>query len=269
MYATVDILADSYDEATILPREAIIDSGRHQIAFVALGDGRFEPRQLQLGSAAQNDSVQVLSGVKPGENVVTSGQFLLDSESRVREAIAKFASGDAAPTSEPAVTSTTKNSNATVASHDQHPAPAAALNVPHADELLDAYLAMSARLGEREPDNASPLDVSKLSDLAQMAATHAGADAKPLVERLSNAVGEMSGKTLEQQRASFIEASNAMIAIARASPPKKTLYRVHCPMAFHSAGADWLQTSEDVANPYYAKEMKACGTVEETIAARK
>ena len=89
MYATALIESEAVPNAIQVPREAILDSGERQIAFVSLGGGRFEPRRLALGAPGEGGMVQVLSGLVPGETVVTSGQFLLDSESRLREAIAK------------------------------------------------------------------------------------------------------------------------------------------------------------------------------------
>jgi len=89
MYASVEIDTVA-DAATLLvPREAVIDTGVRQIAFVALEGGRFEPRRLTLGAEAEG-VVQVLAGLAAGEQVVTSGQFLLDAESRTREAVAKY-----------------------------------------------------------------------------------------------------------------------------------------------------------------------------------
>jgi len=58
--------------------------------FVALDGGKFEPRTITLGPRAEGDFYQVLGGLKPGERVVTSGQFMLDSESQLREAIQKM-----------------------------------------------------------------------------------------------------------------------------------------------------------------------------------
>jgi RND family efflux transporter MFP subunit len=89
MYASVEIDTAAESPTLLAPREAIIDTGVRQIAFVALEGGRFEPRRLTLGAEAEG-VVQVLAGLSLGEEVVTSGQFLLDAESRTREAIAKY-----------------------------------------------------------------------------------------------------------------------------------------------------------------------------------
>lgn len=90
MYATVEIAVELAADAVQVPREAVIDTGVRQVAFVALDGGRFEPRTLVLGARGADGNVAVRSGLAPGEVVVTSGQFLLDAESRFREAIAKY-----------------------------------------------------------------------------------------------------------------------------------------------------------------------------------
>jgi RND family efflux transporter MFP subunit len=87
MYATAEIALDPM-EAMQVPREAVIDTGERQIAFVDSGDGHFEARKVQMGIAGDGGMVQILTGLAPGEAVVTSGQFLLDAESRTVEAIA-------------------------------------------------------------------------------------------------------------------------------------------------------------------------------------
>ncbi len=76
-------------ERVAVPASAILDTGEHRIAFVVGEGGRFEPRSLALGREA-GGWYEVESGVHPGERVVTSANFLIDSESRVRAALAAF-----------------------------------------------------------------------------------------------------------------------------------------------------------------------------------
>jgi multidrug efflux pump subunit AcrA (membrane-fusion protein) len=85
MFADV-ILKVDYGEHVVVPQSAVLDSGEKQTVFVAKGDGYFEPRQVKIG-ATPNDKVIVLSGLQPGETIVTSGNFLIDSESRLRTAM--------------------------------------------------------------------------------------------------------------------------------------------------------------------------------------
>lgn len=76
-------------EKVAIPEHAVLDTGDHQIVFVVVGEGRFEPRAVELGREAQG-YYEVLRGVEPGERVVTSANFLIDSESRFRSALAAF-----------------------------------------------------------------------------------------------------------------------------------------------------------------------------------
>jgi RND family efflux transporter MFP subunit len=96
MYGTVEIATESAESTLLVPREAVIDTGRRQIAFVAEAGGRFVPHDLTLGSES-GGVVQVLAGLAEGDEVVTSGQFLLDAESRMREAIQKHLADGLAP----------------------------------------------------------------------------------------------------------------------------------------------------------------------------
>jgi Cu(I)/Ag(I) efflux system membrane fusion protein len=83
-YATVQILTPGGEGLTI-GADSVIDTGERKIVFVAAGEGRFEPRAVVTG-AAFDDRYQVLEGLHEGEVIATSGQFLLDSESRIRGA---------------------------------------------------------------------------------------------------------------------------------------------------------------------------------------
>ncbi|MBT8464921.1 MAG: efflux RND transporter periplasmic adaptor subunit [Deltaproteobacteria bacterium] len=93
MFATVRIHTQPADEAVIVPNEAVIHSGERNVAFVSLGEGRFDPRELKLGVRG-DDNYQVLDGLKEGEDVVVSSHFLLDSESRLKEVALKMLGGN-------------------------------------------------------------------------------------------------------------------------------------------------------------------------------
>lgn len=90
MYATISLTHEVAEEATLVPDMAVIRTGVRDVAFVVREPGRFELRHVEIGARAEGDRLQVLSGLIPGELVVVSGQFLLDSESRLREAALKF-----------------------------------------------------------------------------------------------------------------------------------------------------------------------------------
>lgn len=84
MYAEV-VLNISYGTRLVVPQEAVMDSGSEQLVYVSLKDGYFEPRKVQVGAKVDNKFI-VLAGLKAGERVVTSGNFLIDSESKLKSA---------------------------------------------------------------------------------------------------------------------------------------------------------------------------------------
>ena len=90
MFATVRIETQRKDDVLLLPKESIIHTGQRQLVFVSSGGGSFEPREVVTGLSGDNHMVEVISGLEEGEAVVISGQFLLDSESQLREAVEKF-----------------------------------------------------------------------------------------------------------------------------------------------------------------------------------
>lgn len=85
MYATVEIKVD-FPKQVSIPQEAVLDSGEKQIVFVARDEGTFEPRKVELG-ARVGDRYIVTKGLKAGEKVVASGNFLIDSESQLKSAM--------------------------------------------------------------------------------------------------------------------------------------------------------------------------------------
>jgi Cu(I)/Ag(I) efflux system membrane fusion protein len=97
MFATVELRAELKPDALLVPDSAVLRSGEKNTAFVALDGGHFEPREVRLWPRADNDAYEVLSGLTEGERVVTSGQFMLDSESQLREAIQKMLNPNATP----------------------------------------------------------------------------------------------------------------------------------------------------------------------------
>ncbi len=90
MFVSAEIQADLPGPALLVPDAAVLRSGARNTVFVALAEGRFEPREVTLGVEAEDSLIQVLSGLQAGDRIVTSGQFLLDSESQLREAIDKM-----------------------------------------------------------------------------------------------------------------------------------------------------------------------------------
>ncbi|HHM02634.1 MAG TPA: efflux RND transporter periplasmic adaptor subunit [Caldithrix abyssi] len=90
MYANIHIDTPPVPDALVVPSEAVIRSGQRNLVFISRDKGRFEPREVILGEESEDGKVRIISGVLEGEKVVISAQFLLDSESRLQEAIQKM-----------------------------------------------------------------------------------------------------------------------------------------------------------------------------------
>lgn len=89
MFVDVRISAPLGDRLAI-PASGVFQSGTRRIAFVDHGDGYFEPREIEVGARAGDDYI-VLKGLEAGERVVTSANFLIDSESQLQAAMGSFA----------------------------------------------------------------------------------------------------------------------------------------------------------------------------------
>ncbi len=103
MFAQVELPVGAGAKVLTVPVSAVIDSGTRQVLLVQVAEGRFEPREVKLGARSDN-YMQVLDGVREGEAVVVSANFLIDAESNLKAAIAGFGAapaGAAAPATEP------------------------------------------------------------------------------------------------------------------------------------------------------------------------
>jgi len=89
MYANVEIEVDGGKKLAI-PDEAVLDSGIRKIVFIDKGEGRYAPAEVKLGGKFDG-YYEVLSGLSPGERIIASASFLLDSESRLKEAMGAMA----------------------------------------------------------------------------------------------------------------------------------------------------------------------------------
>lgn len=101
MFAEVEIPVAGAASVVTVPNSAVIDSGNKQVVIVQLAEGRFEPRAVKLG-ARGGEFVQVLEGVKEGEMVVSSANFLIDAESNLKAALGGMQKADGAPAVKPA-----------------------------------------------------------------------------------------------------------------------------------------------------------------------
>jgi RND family efflux transporter MFP subunit len=112
MFVSVQIASELDPSAVLVPDSAVLRSGEKNTVFVALPGGKFDARTVVLGPEGEHNTVEVTSGLQAGERVVTSGQFMLDSESQLREAIQKMSSSAATAAETPSIAPTNETGQA-------------------------------------------------------------------------------------------------------------------------------------------------------------
>jgi Cu(I)/Ag(I) efflux system membrane fusion protein/cobalt-zinc-cadmium efflux system membrane fusion protein len=271
MFADVHIDADLGRDSLQVPRSAVIDTGRRQIAFVALGEGRFEPRPVLTGVNLNDDYIEILDGLNEGELVVTSGQFLLDSESKLREAVLKMLEqkrGGAVA----AATGASNTEDTLATGHDDH-AHVVPIDMPSigsasdladlAKPVIERYLELQQVLSKDDHAGAQAAVRELEKPLAQFAAGAQGEGqghqaAREHAISASETVGRMRERSLDAVRAQFSDLSKQITALLGLVGPTNIdtqLYAFYCPMA----GSGWVQREEQARNPYYGFSMHQCG----------
>ena len=89
MYANIKIFGGAKNDVVVIPLEALIRTGREERVIIARGEGRFEPRAVRAGIES-GEWVEILEGVEPGDAIVVSGQFLIDSEASLKASMTRM-----------------------------------------------------------------------------------------------------------------------------------------------------------------------------------
>jgi RND family efflux transporter MFP subunit len=258
MYATAEIVREGGSRVTVVPREAIIDTGTRQIAFVERAKGRFDPRDVTMGREAGEGRVEVLRGLAPGETVVVSGQFLLEAESRTREAIRKMLDAKRAP---PAPTPKPPDEPPVVMIEAAHTFVDASPLTVKVDAVATSYLDLVTALAADDEKGATGHVKTLAAASAELEKAAKETPQAASAAALGKASAALSGKDMAGQRKALPALGKAFLSVVDAVPPSpavgKTLYVFHCSMF----PGDWVQRTEKVANPFYGKEMATCGSL--------
>ncbi len=239
----------------VVPSSAVLRTGQRAVIYVHHADGEesvFEGREVTLGAQAGNDII-IASGLAAGEEVVTHGAFKIDSSLQI---LAKPSmmnpSGGGLTASHPhdpaPMTPGTPN-------HEGHEAVTGLVIEPAlVPKLLPPYLELQAALANDD------LSAAHAALQAMMAVTgHTG----PLPDLIHTVLGASNLDTI--RGTTFVRLSNALIAVLRDHPGsiENHVVLMHCPMAMGGDGADWLQSSDQLKNPYFGADMLTCGTIVE------
>ncbi|MEQ1634048.1 MAG: efflux RND transporter periplasmic adaptor subunit [Planctomycetota bacterium] len=247
MWARVRFAVPVADDAVLVPSEAVLDTGRRQIVWVAVGKGRFAPRVVTVGATSDEGLVEVRTGIEGGDLVVVSGQFLIDSESRLREGTRKF------------------ESEGTMKGGDLPPpesVPLSAASQQAIDALAAAYVAATEAFAQDRFELPLLLAVRVAADAVVTTATEQPVQlpATELAKLLDKPSTDLEAARVHWKQVSQL--ALRLFEVARPSGADGAAFFVHhCPMA----EADWLQLDGATRNPYYGSSMLECGAVRRSL----
>ncbi len=135
MFAQVELPVSGKNKVVTVPVSAVIDSGTRRIALIQIKEGRFEPREVKLGARSDN-YVEIMEGVRDGEQVVVAANFLIDAESNLKAAVGGFGHAHGSGTGAPSGTAPVVSGGSE--SHQGHNAAQPSTVDHHAEGKLDA-----------------------------------------------------------------------------------------------------------------------------------
>jgi Cu(I)/Ag(I) efflux system membrane fusion protein len=247
----------------VIPASAVLQTGKRAVVYVAVPGAdqpTYEGREIEIGPRA-GDAYVVVSGLSEGDEVVTHGAFKIDSALQIQAKPSMMNPqggamttghnhADASPSTDMAAMNGAEGPAESTASDELK------LTPQQAAQLLAPYLKLQDALASDD------LPAAKATLKPMMAVTgHTGAVAH-LIHTM------MGADSLEAlRRPAFDQLSHTMITALQADPSVagRMLYVMHCPMVYNDHGADWLQASEPLRNPYFGAMMLGCGETKTMI----
>ena len=253
------------DDATdtpplVVPRSAVLVTGRRSIVYVRVPGEEaptFEARQVTLGPRA-GDAYIIVDGLREGEEVVTSGAFRVDSAMQ----IAAKPSMMSGPTG--------AHDDAGRASPAPPPAPAPPGFAAALTPVYDAYLDAQEALADDDLDAFRAAGVRLEAAIVGVNDAPLGRPAREAWRSAATRLHPEPDPDIEVARATFERMSEAVIALERTfgHAGDAPLRLAFCPMAFDFKGAEWIQRSDQIDNPYFGEQMLRCGEIRETFEPR-
>ncbi len=259
MFVDVRFVAKLADDAVLVPDLAVLRSGEHNTVFIARDNGTFEPRELRLGVRSQGNFYEVLSGLAAGERVVVSGQFMLDSESQLRDAIQKMlqaSAADASPVTAAAPPAAVATGAGAVGMNDASALPqsARARLLELAGTTIEGAAALAADDLARYQKN--------LPAMRQALTAYLGSYEHAVHGPLGKFKDALTDPAdFKAARRDFAYFSTAVADLVRENHLQHTagLHIFECPMAPGIGTGRWLQRTGEIRNPFYGATMLECG----------
>src|SRR6516162_8565091 len=262
MFANVELKIDGGEGLTV-PVDAVLPTGSRSLVFVDKGAGKLEPRFIRVGrSFSQTDSNggeasydEVLEGLSEGEHVVSSANFLIDAESRIQGALKTWD-----------VESETKEKNSPGTPAQGQNTPLSQNAVPAFQSILGAYNRIHESLAKDQLDGLAAQAVvlrgAIRKFIAQSPELMKEEDYRNALTRLRRTAESFDARNLEDARTQFGYFSADLIVFLKGYPAlvDHPIYTITCPM-WNESPAQWVQTTAQVKNPFFGKQMPDCGQV--------
>ena len=248
-----------------IPHSAVLFTGKRNIVYVEKEEGNYALREVVLGPKA-DEYYHVIKGLSVGEEVVTDGNFLIDSQMQLLgKPSLLFPEGSALE--KPTIEEKKEH---------KHEQPlTGVIDMPElklaTEDILDSYYGIAAKLANDSVEGIGEgldLIINNAGKIKEMQPDIPEGSLETLSEiagKIGNGAAEMKGQGLEEARERFKGLSRSMISYLKALQGKikgtGNSYIYYCPMA----DASWLQKEEGTRNPYFGSGMLKCGSVKEQI----
>ena len=239
-----------------IPRSALLLAGQNSVAYVETEAGRFELRVVKIGPFLKNNVV-ILEGIEPGEQVATSGNFLIDSQMQLA--------------GKPSLIDPTryvrKFRNVPLEFDSIDISVIGGKSGEQLEELYSRYFEIrTAFAADEKPVEESSLSLHELS--TQLTSSEDVTDqAKEQLSIVTENAEHLHHLPLEEARMQFKPISHAILELAtqiRGEGNERVFRHFFCPMVKEGEG-DWLQFEERISNPYYGSQMLRCGELIRTL----
>ncbi len=239
----------------LVPAGAVLHTGKRSVVYVEQEDAEeptFEGREVLLGPRA-GDQYIVEAGLNEGERVVAEGGFVIDSALQIQAKPSMMAPSD-----------------------DEQPlypnSPAPDEFLTEADGVLQSYFALQKALADDSLEQAKGAAGEALAKLGQLPVDSLIDPSKAVWKEVagnfqSSAAKIEAAESIEKARGEFQRLSDVVDEwVQRFGTAQLPVYQAFCPMAFDNKGGTWLQTDDNLLNPYFGASMLKCGEVKQQLA---
>jgi Cu(I)/Ag(I) efflux system membrane fusion protein len=261
----------------VIPATAPLITGKRAVVYIQIPgrNGVYEGREVVLGPRAGEYYI-VKEGLEEGDLVVVHGNFKIDSAIQILAKPSMMNPGRGAAGSERQHSKGAKTSNPLsrqrLSGKDNLHVNVSDKFLKQLDSIYSEYFSIHTFLSQDQLAKAKQA-AKKLENNLDLIDHHL-LNTKmhdlwmPYYKSIrENSINMKSATTLDAYRESFESLSKTIIAVTKSfgGNIKKPVYIYHCPMAFDNKGADWLQNTEGVENPYFGSKMFTCGNLKEKI----